>query len=693
MSESETPKALREFLAEAQEIVDQLGRDLGKLDEQIKRGKQDPGLVNVIFRGAHSLKGISGMFGVTQMASLAHTVENLLDGLRLGKVPQTREVLDILFESVEVFSLIVADTSRGEQTAGGRVDEVVMRIDRLMMQKPNGREASPLDALDIDAAVLGVLTEYEEYRLSENAKSGANLYRVRAIFDLSDFDKGLAEIQTKLKALGEVISILPSSEGNIADGIAFDLIVGTEKGQDEVKGEVAAENIEVKTIGRKGHTPAAPHSASPVAANPKPAAFQPDADDLALDDSTTLRSVAQTVRVDIRKLDNLMNLVAELLLTQNAILSISEELKREKGFRGTAIKLYKEARHFERRLDDLQQGIMEVRMVPLGQVFDKLSRVVRKISREENKEIDFISSGEDTELDKLIIEDLSDPLMHLVRNCIDHGVESPEDRAKAGKSIRGIIRMNAFQQGNHVTIEVEDDGRGMDPKKLVQTAVDKGIVEPARANEISPKEALNLIFLPGFSTKQEVTDLSGRGVGMDVVKTNISNLSGMIDVHSEVGRGSRFTITLPITLAIIQALIVEVGDETFAIPLNSVTETLVLNPEQIRTIERREVIELRGATLPLVRIAHAFSLPAGRVAPLRQFCVVVEMGQHRVGLVVDDMLGQQDIVIKPLGRLLGDVEGIAGATDLGAGKTVLVVDVSAIVQENVSAEQSLSRVS
>ncbi len=688
MSDADTPKALKEFLAEAQEIVEQLGRDLGKLDDQIKRGKQDPGLVNVIFRGAHSLKGISGMFGVTQMASLAHTVENLLDGLRLGKVPQTREVLDVLFESVEVFSLIVADTSRGEQTAGNRVEEVVRHIDRLMMQKPGGREASPLDALDIDASVLSVLTEYEEYRLSENVRSGARLYRVRAIFDLSDFDKGLAEIQVKLKEIGEVISILPSSDTQVAEGIAFDLIVGTDKDLAAVRREVGRDNVEVKDIGRKSEAQADSVTPQAQAASP----VQPDPDELA-EDAQSLRSVAQTVRVDIRKLDNLMNLVAELLLTQNAILAISEELKREKGFRGTAIKLYKEARHFERRLDDLQQGIMEVRMVPLGQVFDKLSRVVRKVSREENKEIDFISSGEDTELDKLIIEDLSDPLMHLVRNCIDHGVEPPEERAKAGKSIRGIIRMNAFQQGNHVTIEVEDDGRGMDPKRLTETALFRGLIDEARVAELSPKEALSLIFLPGFSTKTEVTDLSGRGVGMDVVKTNISNLSGMIDVHSEVGRGSRFTITLPITLAIIQALIVKVSNEVFAIPLNSVTETLVLQPEQIRTIERREVIELRGATLPLVRVSEAFALAAPAVAPLRQFCVVVEMGQHRTGLVVDVIHGQQDIVIKPLGRLLGNIDGIAGATDLGAGKTVLVVDVSSLVQENVSAEQTLARVS
>ena len=675
MAEGEGPKALREFLAEAQEIVEQLSRDLIKLDEQIKRGKDDPSLVNVIFRGAHSLKGISGMFGVTQMASLAHTLENLLDGLRLGKVPQTREVLDILFESVEVFSLIISDTSRGEATAAGRVEDMVLRIDRIMLHKPGGREASPLDALAIDAQVLAVLTEYEEYRLSENVKRGANLFRVRAQFDLSNFDKGLAELQNALKGSGEVISILPSTEGGLDQGMAFDLLFGTEETQEAIERSITQENVKVEPILRK------------QAGNAAPARVEIPLDvDAILDDApvTSLKSVAQTVRVDIRRLDNLMNLVAELLLTQNAIIAISDELKRERGFRGIAVKLHKEARNFERRLDDLQQSIMEVRMVPLGQIFDKLSRVVRKISRDENKEIDFITSGEDVELDKLIIEDLSDPLMHIVRNCIDHGIESPEERAKQGKSIRGVIRMSAYQQGNHVTLEIEDDGRGMHIPQLIETALRKGLIDQQRAQELSPKDAMALIFLPGFSTKTEVSEVSGRGVGMDVVRTNISRLSGMVDVRSEVNHGSHFTITLPITLAIIQALIVRTSRETFAIPLNSVTETLILKREQIRTIERREVIELRGQTLPLLRLHDAFGLPAADVVQVQQFVVVVELGQNRVGIVVDQMVGQQDIVIKPLGKLLGTIPGIAGATDLGAGKTVLVVDVGSLVQEAVS---------
>jgi two-component system chemotaxis sensor kinase CheA len=678
MSEGDAPKALREFLAEAQEIVDQLSRDLIKLDEQLKKGKQDPSLINVIFRGAHSLKGISGMFGITQMASLAHTLENLLDGLRLGKVPQTREVLDVLFESVEVFQLIIADTSHGETTAAGRVEDMVMRIDRLMMQKPGGREGTPLQLLDIDASVLAVLTEYEEYRLSENVRSGANVFRVHAQFELSNFDKGLAELQEKLKEMGEVISILPSTDGNMNDGIAFDLLFGSEQEFAAVQAVVTSERVSVRDISRR-----APGSVIPA---PAPV---PEAREKIVDESDivaevgSMRSVAQTVRVDIRKLDNLMNLVAELLLTQTAILSLSENLRREKGFRGLAVQLYKEARNFERRLDELQQGIMEVRMVPLGQVFDKLNRIVRKISRDENKEIDLITSGEDVELDKLIIEDLSDPLMHLVRNCIDHGIESPEERARQGKSIRGVIRVSAYQQGNHVTIELEDDGRGMDPKGLAETAVRKGLLEKERAGELSPKEALSLIFLPGFSTKLEVSEVSGRGVGMDVVKTNITRMAGMIDVSSEVDKGSRFAITLPITLAIIQALIVEVETDIFAIPLSSVTETLLLQRSQIRTIETREVIELRGATLPLLRLSDAFELPASNVARVNQFVVIVELGHHRIGIVVDGMRGQQDIVIKPLGKILGMIDGIAGATDLGAGRTVLVVDVAALVQEAV----------
>jgi two-component system chemotaxis sensor kinase CheA len=398
----------------------------------------------------------------------------------------------------------------------------------------------------------------------------------------------------------------------------------------------------------------------------------------------SLKSVAQTVRVDIRKLDTLMNVVGELAIARAGFQAILDGLKGDRAQVKLARALHHEIRILGRKLDELQAGILEVRMVPLGQVFDKLSRVVRKISRDAGKEIRLDISGADTELDKLIVEELSDPLMHVIRNCIDHGIERPEVRKELGKPEVGTIEIAAEQRGNHVVITIADDGAGLDEHRLVQKAVERGILAEEQARELGQREIYNLIFLPGVSTKEVVDEVSGRGVGMDVVKTNISRLSGIIDVSSEPGQGTRLTITLPITLAIIQALVIRAAGRTYAVPLNSVLESLLVTRADVTTIERREVMTLRGQTLPLARLERVFRLQRFDHEPDRQFVVVVGLAQHRIGLLVDELVGQQDIVIKPLGKALEGVPGIAGATELGGKRTVLVLDVAAIVEEAVS---------
>jgi two-component system chemotaxis sensor kinase CheA len=321
-------------------------------------------------------------------------------------------------------------------------------------------------------------------------------------------------------------------------------------------------------------------------------------------------------------------------------------------------------------------------MVPLGQVFDKLSRVVRKISREAGKDVRFVISGADTELDKLIVEELSDPLMHVIRNCVDHGIEPAAQRTRAGKPEAGTLAISAAQRGNHVVITIEDDGAGVDEQRLLKRAIAMGHMEPGVAADLSRREVLNLMFLPGLSTKEVVDEMSGRGVGMDVVKTNISRLSGIIDVESEPGHGTRITITLPITLAIIQALVIRAAGRTYAVPLNAVLESLLITPEEVRTVERREVITVRGSTLPILRLEDAFRLDRDKPRPRKLYVVVVGMAQHRMGLVVDELHGQQDIVIKSLGRALDGIPGVAGATELGNQQTVLVLDVAALVEES-----------
>ena len=398
----------------------------------------------------------------------------------------------------------------------------------------------------------------------------------------------------------------------------------------------------------------------------------------------SLRSVSQTVRVDIRKLDRLMTIVGELAIVKTAITKLTDRARsRSAEPRELATELGRLNRSFERHLSQMQNGILEVRMVPLGQVFDKLARIVRQISREHGKQVSLVITGAETEIDKLIVEELSDPLMHMIRNAIDHGIEPRDDRLRVGKPVVGTIALNAFQKGNHVVIEVEDDGAGMDPKALAATAIRRGVVTPEEAREMSQREVLALVFMPGFTTKEVATDLSGRGVGLDVVRTNIAKLGGVVDIASELGIGTKITITLPITLAIINVLLVEIRGRPFAIPLASIEEAITLEDAQLRTVESREVLSVRGASLPICRLDRLFGLSdvARTRARSRSFVVIAQVGERRLGIVVDELVGQQDIVIKSLGKSLAGVRGFAGATELGDQRVALVLDVAALIEE------------
>ena len=351
------------------------------------------------------------------------------------------------------------------------------------------------------------------------------------------------------------------------------------------------------------------------------------------------------------------------------------------GFTGLSVDLHKALRGLERKLNELQEGILEVRMVPIGQIFKRLAQLVRKYAKETGKEIDLDLSGEETELDKLMIEDLADPLMHLIRNAIDHGIEPPDVRRNLGKSERGRVSLSAFPKGNHVVVTVEDDGAGMDAAVILAKAVEKGILQPDHSLDPTSDshEIFDLIFLPGFTTRDTVTEISGRGVGMDVVKRNVSKLSGMIDIQTEPGLGTAFILTLPITLAILKALVVESGGETFAIPLSSVREIHQASAGQVETVEGREVMAVRDEMIPLLRITHVFNLAAGDERNTF-YVVLVGIAERRLGIIVESLRDQQEIVIKPLGKRLADIPGIAGATELGDRRgVVLVLDVESLI--------------
>lgn len=719
-------QAPNEFIAEATEILEALSRDLLVLDEQRDR-EVDPELLNGIFRSAHSLKGLAGMFAQEPIAQLAHGTEDLLDRLRLGKVALRSEVVDALISSLDLFHALLTEASRPEgitQELAERVGQLSPKLEQIGSAGQHVEE-DPLDRLELDAQVRAVFTEYEEHRLRENLRRGVRLYRVRALYDLSDFDQRLAELNTRLKPLGEVISTLPSSEPGMGSAIAFDLIFGSRAAEEALVEKIEGSDVQVRALSTRGAItePPTAESAKPAPrrkrkagrtktqeATPGPVTAPSPSDSsqtegagggtlsalpapqrplARAENEVSLRSLTQTVRVDIRRLDTLMNTVGELLLTKANLQRMAEQAQlgalQGAGAKLWAQELTRESRQLERKLDELQKGLLDARMVPLGQVFDKLARLVRRIAREAGKELDLHISGGDVELDKLIVEELSDPLMHLIRNAIDHGIETPSERALRNKPRRANLSLHAAPQGNQVAIRIMDDGGGIDEQRIRDVALARGLLTPEEANALSRRDLQNLIFLPGFSTAKAVSTLSGRGVGLDVVKTNIGNLSGLIDVWSEPGEGTRFTLTLPVTLAILRALMVAVCGRTYAVPLNSVLEIVSVAETEIRTIERREVLNLRGQTLPFVRLARLFELP--EKPRDRHFVVVVGLAQERLGIAVDELLGQQDIVTKPLGGRLSAIRGIAGATDLGALRTVLVLDVGSLLEEVILPER------
>jgi two-component system, chemotaxis family, sensor kinase CheA len=666
-----TDKALTEFVSEAQELIDALGRERMRLE----RGggeDPDPDLVNAVFRGAHTLKGLASMFGVERMARLAHALEDVLDEARMGRRALDRGALDLLLEAPEVFSRIIAEEAAGEPPR--TTDAAVRLADRLRAREPAApaATANALDALELGPEVRRVLTEYEEHRLGASVQRGLAVWRVNVAFDLGAFDRELSALNARLKQLGEVVSTLPAADARDPQTIAFELLFASREPADAIR-RAAGAGAGVEAVARRAA------AAPPPRDVPAPTAEAPP------DEAGSLRSASQAVRVDIHKLDRLMNVVGELVLVKSTLLSLAERYKADGGDPVLGAELHRANRALERKLDELQAGILEVRMVPLDGIFDKLARMVRKLAREVGKEIDFEVAGGDVELDKLIVEDLSDPLMHLIRNAIDHGIEGPGARERAGKPRAGKVRLAAAQKGNHVEIVVDDDGAGMDEDRIREVAVQRGLASAAAVRELSRREVMNLIFVPGFSTAKQVTSLSGRGVGMDVVKNNIAALSGIIDLQTEKGRGTRVEITLPVTLAIVRALVVGVAGRTYAVPLNSVLEILEVRAGDVRTLTTREVISLRGSTLPLVRLGRFFALDGAR-APDAFFVVVVGLAQERLGIAVDDVVGQQDVVVKPLGGALHGIRGIAGATDLGNRRTVLVLDVGAIIEDVVAGD-------
>ncbi|MEI7816203.1 MAG: chemotaxis protein CheA [Desulfuromonadales bacterium] len=691
MSEHSTThsKAVQDFLAEAEEIIEQLSSELSDLSDMAESGELNPDVLNSIFRGAHSLKGLAGMFNFNYVAELSHNMENLLDWLRLGKLNLTQQLVAVLFDAHELLSSLIRILASGEDLDMSQdIAACVSKINGCLAPPEKQSGASPLEAIGLPAHVLNALTEYEEHRLKDNLAKGRTIFNVHTSFDLTIFDTELSSVTDMLKGCGEVISTLPSVGANLETNIDFEILFGSVCSIDELKAAVERESVTVTEFGSSDGL--VDHIATSMVEKTGRAALQELEEDatsqtiasipVSEDAALSAKSMSRTVRVDIGKLDELMNIVGELVLANSTIAGVTTRMRNE-GYSRLAIDLGKAAKGLERKLSDLQKGVMEIRMIPIGQLYEKMSRIVRKISREQGKRVELKFFGADTELDKLIVEDISDPMMHIIRNAIDHGIESRDVRTAQGKNERGTISISSYQKGNHVVIEIEDDGGGIDIEKVKNKAKQKGLINDI--STLTDRDAIDLIFLPGLSTNDTISEVSGRGVGMDVVKNNITAISGMVDIETRKGEGSRFVITLPITLAIIKALIITCSGRTYAMPITSVLESLLMSNKDIMTVERREVVQLREATLPLLRLNHYFDIHRSDEPPKEFYVVVVGVAEKRLGIVVDDLVCQQDIVIKPLGESFKRFRGVSGAADLGDQRTILVLDVGGIINETM----------
>jgi two-component system chemotaxis sensor kinase CheA len=657
----EDDRARDEFTSEAEELLDTLSRDLVEFESQGRDVR--PEVINKIFREVHSLKGLAGMLGFGEISELSHSLEDMLDRLRMGKIEITKDLIDLLYDAVDSLNRLVIGIN--DPTMGGLVDITALtrRIHQLTSSQPHRASEDPFVDLTLDEQTKKSLTEYEEHRLLENVRAGKHILAVEVRFDFADFDEKLRALTELLGQAGEVISTLPAIDSSGGAGIAFRLLYGSML--DDAAVAVMVPVGKVVSL-RKTELPVAEIAVD------------------ASEEDLSLRSISQTVRVDISKLDHVMNIVGELIIEKTQLDSLTRSLHQGEAMqqaRITAHELTKIARNLERKLNELQRSVIETRMVPVGQIYSKLSRTVRKVARELNKEIELVLRGEDTELDKVMVEELTDPLMHIIRNALDHGIEPAEERVRKGKNPIGKVTLNAYQQGNSVVLDVTDDGRGIDPELVRKAAVKRNLI--AQHDPFDQQRAYETLFTPGFSTAATVSEISGRGVGLDVVKKNLQELKGSIDILSVPGEGTTFRVMLPITLAIIQALIVRAAGEQFAIPLTSVEESLRIYSRDIRTVERREVFTLRDFTLPLLRLSDAFHLDSDRdeSPDAKWFVVVTRSGEKVAGILVDALVRQQEVVIKSIGERLKTIPGIAGATEVGEGEIVLVIDVGTLIDQ------------
>ena len=657
----EFQEILQDFLVESFELVEKLDEDLVELESR----PDDLELLNGIFRVAHTVKGASSFLNFDTLTHLTHHMEDVLNKARHGELAITPDVMDVILESIDLMKALLEKIRDTSSDDGIDVAACVARLDKISNGDLSGLADATVAAEAKEAAESQAIKEEEqtkEEETKEETEEEEELdYENMDPDDIeAEIEKLLAQRQAEDKAkreakiaAGEEVPSMPPEPSE-------------EKPQEEKKE-------------KKAQAPKAP--VPTPASSAKKSSQKSSSEDVkaAAPAKRAPATVEQTIRVDVKRLDHLMNLIGELVLAKNRLIKINDDV--EERYEGEEFleELNQVVSIVSLVTTDLQIAVMKTRMLPIGKVFNKFPRMIRDLSRELNKKIELVISGEDTELDKSIVEEIGDPLVHIIRNSCDHGIETPEERIAKGKPEVGTIALKAYNEGNQIVIQIDDDGKGLDPQMLKEKSLQKGIITEKEAENMSDKEAFALIFKPGFSTAAAVTSVSGRGVGMDVVKTNIEKLNGIIDIDSEVDKGTSIKLKIPLTLAIIQALLVGVQEEHYAIPLASVLETVRISKDEIYTVEGRSVMRLRNDVLSLVHIGDIFEVERILDASEHAYVVVLGLGTSKLGLIVDILVGQEEIVIKSLGDYLKGIEGIAGATIRGDGGVTLIVDVVALM--------------
>ena len=632
---------MEDFLIEAFEMVEQLDQDLVELENN----PEDLDLLNRIFRVAHTIKGSSSFLNFDVLTHLTHNMEDVLNKARRGELKITPDVMDVILESIDLMKalLSVIRDNGTDANSGIDVSDCVRRLQAISKgetvdEVATETQTQPAQTQETpDSSTTQDTTEATESTSNTQAQDEPNYANMSAEEVEAEIARLLAKRQEEDKKRRQ------------------------EKKQEEAQAKVAAETKQKATSATA--QPATKTTSKTDSGGQKPPSV----------------AVEPTVRVDVKRLDHLMNLIGELVLGKNRLIRIYGDVEERYDGEKFLEELNQVVSSISTVTTDLQLAVMKTRMLPVGKVFSKFPRMVRDLSRELGKNIDLIISGEETELDKSIVEEIGDPLIHIIRNSCDHGIETPDIRTANGKSEVGKVELKAYNEGNHIVIEIKDDGKGLDAEMLKKKAIEKGLINERDAESMSEKEAFGIIFRPGFSTAASITNVSGRGVGMDVVKTNVEKLNGIIEIDSEKGVGTTQKLKIPLTLAIMQALLVGVQEEYYAIPLSSVLETVRVSQEEIYTVDGKSVLRLRDEVLSLVRLADIFKVDSVLESLNEVYVVIIGLAEQKIGVIVDYLIGQEEVVIKSLGYYLKGTEGIAGATVRGDGKITLIADVAAMM--------------